>query len=101
MRSIQVCALAVALTASGIAVAGTGKPATPADTGAKAPATQEYVVRDWAKMDKNKDNLISPEEMTAYIDAHPGPLAKQKQAAQKVDTPRTAAATTEPATSSR
>ena len=43
-------------------VSGTG-------TGGAAPAT-----RDWAQVDTNRDNLISPEEMAAYLQANPGPL---------------------------
>jgi hypothetical protein len=30
------------------------------------PAT---AVRDWSKIDTNRDNLISPEEMKAYLEA--------------------------------
>lgn len=30
--------------------------------------------RDWSQIDTNKDNLISPEEMEAYLKANPGPL---------------------------
>jgi hypothetical protein len=40
------------------------------DVGAR-PAT-----RDWAKVDTNKDNLVSPDEMEAYLKANPGPLKK-------------------------
>lgn len=42
---------------------------TGAGTGGAAPAT-----RDWAQVDTNRDNLISPEEMAAYLQANPGPL---------------------------
>lgn len=31
--------------------------------------------RDWSKIDTNKDNLVSPEEMEAYLKANPEPLA--------------------------
>ena len=31
--------------------------------------------RNWADVDTNKDGLISPEEMEAYLKANPGPLA--------------------------
>lgn len=31
--------------------------------------------RDWTKIDTNKDNLVSPEEMEAYLKANPEPLA--------------------------
>lgn len=47
--------------------AGTG---TSAGTGA-SPAT-----RDWAQVDTNRDGLISPQEMSAYLQANPGPLKK-------------------------
>lgn len=45
---------------------------------ARAPAEG---VRDWAAIDKNKDNLISPEEMEAYLNegrppAPPAPVKK-------------------------
>lgn len=38
---------------------------------AKAPA-----VRNWSDVDTNKDNLISADEMEAYLKANPGPLKK-------------------------
>ena len=44
-------------------------PAKPAAEKAK-PET-----RNWAAIDSNKDGLISPEEMEAYLKANPGPLA--------------------------
>jgi hypothetical protein len=51
--------------------AGTGTSASAgAGTGA-APAT-----RDWAQVDTNHDGLISPQEMSAYLQANPGPLKK-------------------------
>ena len=31
--------------------------------------------RDWSKIDANKDDLVSPEEMEAYLKANPGPVA--------------------------
>jgi hypothetical protein len=40
-------------------------------TGAAAPAT-----RDWAQVDTNRDGLVSPDEMAAYLKANPGPLKK-------------------------
>ena len=40
------------------------------DVGAR-PAT-----RDWAKVDANKDNLVSPEEMEAYLQANREPPKK-------------------------
>jgi hypothetical protein len=41
--------------------AGTAKPA------GATPAPGAGEVRDWSAIDKNKDNLISPEEMEAYL----------------------------------
>lgn len=49
-------------------VAATGAAATAAGA-ANRPAT-----RDWAQVDKNRDNLVSPDEMEAYLVANPGPL---------------------------
>ena len=37
----------------------------------KGPAPE---TRNWAAVDTNKDNLVSPEEMEAYLKANPGPL---------------------------
>jgi hypothetical protein len=37
-----------------------------------------YETRDWAKIDSNKDNLISPEEMETYLKENPGPLRPAK-----------------------
>lgn len=100
MRSIKLCALALALSASGAALAASGKPAAAAEPAAKPKSAGEYVTRDWAKMDKNKDHIISPEEMIAYIEANPGPLARQKQSA-KAGEPRAAATLPEPAVTVR
>ncbi len=36
---------------------------------AKPPSTE----RDWAEVDTNRDGLVSPEEMEAYLKANPGP----------------------------
>lgn len=32
--------------------------------------------RDWSKIDTNRDGLISPEEMEAWLNANPGPARK-------------------------
>ena len=50
-------------------MAAAGNAERKTSTSATAPAT-----RNWAKADANRDNLISPEEMEAYIAANPGPL---------------------------
>lgn len=39
-----------------------------------APAT-----RDWAQVDTNRDGSISPDEMSAYLQANPGPLQQQQK----------------------
>lgn len=44
---------------------------TPVATGASAAAVRG---RDWRQIDTNGDNLISPEEMEAWLAANPGPL---------------------------
>ena len=44
--------------------------AKPAGEKAQASGT-----RNWADVDTNKDGLVSPEEMEAYLKANPGPLA--------------------------
>lgn len=44
----------------------------------KQAADPAMATRDWAAIDKNKDNLISPDEMEAYLKANPGPLAKPR-----------------------
>ena len=41
-------------------------------------ADPALATRDWAAIDKNRDNLISPEEMESYLKANPGPLAKSR-----------------------
>jgi hypothetical protein len=40
----------------------------------KAQNAKGAETRDWSQVDTNKDNLISPEEMEAYLKANPGPL---------------------------
>lgn len=54
---------ATGATATGVSpqVAGTGSGGTVA-------------TRDWAQVDTNRDNLVSPEEMASYLQANPGPL---------------------------
>jgi hypothetical protein len=44
-----------------------------------APAAAEGQVRDWSKIDLNKDNLISPEEMEKWLAANPGPLSPARK----------------------
>jgi hypothetical protein len=40
----------------------------------KAQNAKGAETRDWSQVDANKDNLVSPEEMEAYLKANPGPL---------------------------
>jgi hypothetical protein len=94
MKSIVtalVVALAFALATASAFAADAQKPADAAKKPAAAAATKQAKpvamaaaadkgseVRDWAKIDTNKDNLISPEEMEAYLKANPGPLRTTK-----------------------
>ncbi|EHR69443.1 hypothetical protein BurJ1DRAFT_0561 [Burkholderiales bacterium JOSHI_001] len=70
-------------TAGAWAQENTAKPkAARADATASArpaPATAPGQVRDWSKIDLNKDNLISPEEMEKWLAENPGPLAPAKK----------------------
>lgn len=66
------CCLALAL-AAGTAFAQDAKPKPapkPADKPAPASADKG---RDWTQIDTNKDGLVSPEEMEAWLKANPGP----------------------------
>jgi hypothetical protein len=62
--------------AAGAAFATT-KPADKPQTA--KPTAAEMQTRDWAKIDLNKDNLISPEEMEKYLAENPGPLRTAKK----------------------
>ncbi|WP_298234916.1 hypothetical protein [uncultured Azohydromonas sp.] len=44
---------------------------TPQVTGAGAGSAD---TRDWAQVDTNRDGLVSPEEMSVYLQNNPGPL---------------------------
>ena len=46
-----------------------GAPAASMDRSAAMPAAAVGETRDWAAIDTNKDQLISPDEMSAYLDA--------------------------------
>jgi hypothetical protein len=83
---VTACAAAL-FGLTSVASAATDKPAEPAkkpaataaagNTPAKAApraAAAKVETRDWAKIDTNKDNLISPEEMERYLKENPGPL---------------------------
>lgn len=45
---------------------------------ARRDADSRVQVRDWSKIDTNRDHLISPAEMEAYLEANPGPLREGK-----------------------
>ena len=66
LRSVPL-ALVLALSAGTVLAADGTKP------GAKSP---DGPGRDWSAIDTNKDGLISPEEMEAWLKANPGPLKK-------------------------
>lgn len=50
------------------------RPAAAAATAATAASATALRGRDWRQIDTNGDNLISPEEMEAWLAANPGPL---------------------------
>lgn len=67
MRPLRSVPLALALTMlAGTALAAGAK--TAGSPAADGPG------RDWRAIDTNKDGLISPEEMEAWLKANPGPL---------------------------
>ncbi|MBA2724306.1 MAG: hypothetical protein H0W48_03525 [Methylibium sp.] len=82
MKTLWIATLTLTLAAGG-AIAADSKPAAPAaakavtTTAAVATATaataKPGAVRDWAEIDKNRDNAVTPEEMEAYLKANPGP----------------------------
>lgn len=75
MKSIPTLALAAALSLYGGAAFAQDKPV--AKPAAKPVATKAAPVvgRDWTKIDTNKDNYISPEEMEVWLKAN-GPDSK-------------------------
>lgn len=73
LRSFAALAL---VSAAGLAVAAEAKKegsVKPVATQQTAPAEQG---RDWTKIDTNRDNHVSPEEMEKWLAANPGPLKK-------------------------
>lgn len=90
MRPTSLVLAAVALATSSLALAAApGQPAaasTPvaqqqvsptaglSDRAMSTETPQRPQTRDWARVDANGDHLVSPEEMTAYLKANPGPL---------------------------
>lgn len=67
MRPLRSVPFALALTM----LAGTALAADTKNTGTPA---ADGPGRDWRAIDTNKDGLISPEEMEAWLKANPGPL---------------------------
>lgn len=65
--------------ASGAALAQAQSPAPADKAKAQKPAKSADLPagRDWSKIDTNRDHLISPEEMEAFLKANPGPLASK------------------------
>ncbi len=57
MKAFWMCVLAVAMIFSSSALFA-------------ADNTSASDVRDWSEIDTNQDNLISPEEMEAYLEAN-------------------------------
>jgi hypothetical protein len=82
--ALRLAPLVLAVAAAGAWAnepAGKSKPAR-ADKAAaarSAPATPDGPGRDWSKIDLNKDNLISPEEMEKWLAENPGPLNPAKK----------------------
>jgi hypothetical protein len=79
---VWIPALALAWSATGLMAAtpaaGTTPAATKTTTTAAAPAPGSTApapkaVTGLADMDTNRDNLVSPEEMEAFLKANPGP----------------------------
>lgn len=79
MKKLSIATLALTLVA-GAAVAATPSSDTAAQAAGKAqkstasPGTGAAEVRSWGDVDKNRDNLVTPQEMEAYLQANPGPL---------------------------
>lgn len=69
-------AFGLATTTTAFAQEAPKKPAAAATKpAAPAPAASERG-RDWSRIDTNRDGLVSPEEMEAWLAANPGPLKK-------------------------
>ena len=67
----------LALAGAATAAEPAKKPVTSAhQAAAKKPAEPVGATRDWSRIDTNKDDSISPEEMEKYLAENPGPLKK-------------------------
>jgi len=62
---VTICALALAVVASGASAADAPK--------SDAPKSEAVKGRDWTKIDTNKDGYIQPEEMEKWLSENPGP----------------------------
>lgn len=67
MKTLKWMPVVAGLLGAGMAMAAqtTDKPSSPGST-----ASSE--TRNWADVDTNKDNLVSPEEMEAYLQRQSG-----------------------------
>ena len=70
--SVTGLALADHFPPKGSAAPPAVKSAGPSTTLPQGNADRSNAVRDWAKIDTNKDHSISPEEMEAYLLANRG-----------------------------
>jgi len=69
--------LPVTLLAASAGAFAADAPKKPAPAATKAvPAKPTESGRDWARIDTNKDGLVSPEEMEKFLADNPGPLKK-------------------------
>lgn len=69
--------LPITLLAASAGAFAADVPKKPAPAAPKAQATKPAESgRDWARIDTNKDGLVSPEEMEKFLAENPGPLKK-------------------------
>lgn len=76
MVHLRLIVLTIAAAATCVTLAAepkkpAAKPAAKSASSATTAAAEK--VRDWRAIDTNKDNLISPEEMEAWLKANQGP----------------------------
>ena len=73
-KMLWIPALALAWSATDLMAATPAAGTTPAAAKTAATAAPSgAAVRNWADVDKNGDNAVTPEEMEAYLKANPGP----------------------------
>ncbi len=66
----------IAVLGASAAAFAADAPKKPAATPKEAAAKPAETGRDWARIDTNKDGLVSPEEMEKFLADNPGPLKK-------------------------